>query len=188
MKRLAFIAFLVLPVLMLASRGAYAGEYSHRYDRGCCGESRGEDRDYRPFWGQYEVKRSTFVSDRPRHGYGTDIRLKEGAWVRAKCYGWWRNSWCAVRTESIVHAFVPRYCLRGPLYRDGDRDDDRSYRRHYHRHHRYYHHRRYRESRYDRRDYEGSHYYSEYEGRRSEYDGRRDEYNGRRDEYEGRRD
>jgi hypothetical protein len=128
MRKYAVIALLVMSALMLASQNAYAGGCRHG-----CGESRGNYDAPQPYWGTYRVVVPTFVSDHPRHGYGTDIRLKPGAVVQAKCFPAWAPRWCKVRTEAITHAFVPRHCLSRVKYYNGE---GYLYRRH-HRHHHY---------------------------------------------------
>jgi hypothetical protein len=137
MRKFTIIALLVVSALMLASQNAYAGGCRHG-----CGENRGEYDAPRPHWGTYNVVVPTYVSDHPRHGYGTDIRLKPGAVVQAKCSSWGPR-WCKIRNDTITHAFVPRHCLQRVGY-NGD-GNGYHYRRHYRHHYRYD--REYRESR-----------------------------------------
>lgn len=136
MRKFTIIALLVVSALMLASPNAYAGGCRHG-----CGENRGEYHPPHQHWGTYNVVVPTFVSDHPRHGYGTDIRLKPGAVVQAKCSSWGPR-WCKIRNDTISHAFVPRHCLQRVGYNgygNGHHYNGHRYNRHhYNRHYRPY--------------------------------------------------
>lgn len=103
MKKLTLITLLAVPALLLAAPIAQAG---NGY---CCGE--GRNGPYRPYWDIYRVAVRTAVSDQPYYGAGTDVILRAGSVVRARCFYNDGRRWCKIKSESIARAYVPRRCL-----------------------------------------------------------------------------
>ena len=115
MKTYALAALLALPALGLASQEASARQY-------CCGE-----RPQNRISQHYIVDRTAVVFDCDAWNCKTDIRIKAGRLIYARC----NNGWCRIISGPFKNAFVLRECLNRHYYRADDEDGGgRDQRRH----------------------------------------------------------
>lgn len=176
MKKFLLAALVALPALGVVSHSAEAGGW-------CRGPNCGESRNGTPYppggsyedWDWYRVKyRKTFISDHPWPGYGTDIYIRPGTVLRAKCFSNTSGRWCKIKSGRYASMFVPEWCLwrHYPDYYS----DDYSYRygpSYYYKN--YY----YNDNGYN--GYNGYNSYNRYNNGDNDYNGYYNDYNGGND-------